>query len=113
MSRTPQRLDRARELIAQVRARILALDLVCSGTLTRRSTTCGNPNCRCARGQRHGPYVRWGHVVKGKLVQRWLSAEEAVRFAAANKNYRELRRLLRAWERASVTLIEDPDRRKS
>jgi hypothetical protein len=113
MSRTPKRIERARTLIGQVQERIRALDLVCSGTLTRRATTCGNPNCRCARGERHGPYTRWGHVVKGHLEHRWLSPEEAVRFTAANKNYRELRRLLRAWERATVTLIEDPGRRKS
>ena len=52
-------------------------------------------------------------MVKGRLVQRWLSAEEAPRFADANNNYRELKRLLRAWERASLDLIEDPKRRKS
>ena len=39
--------------------------------------------------------------------------DEAPRFAIANKNYRELKRLLRAWERASLDLIEDPKRRKS
>jgi hypothetical protein len=113
MSRSSQRQERARERIDQIRARIQALETICSGTLTRRSTTCGNPNCRCARGERHGPYVRWGRMLKGRLVHHWLSPEEAPRFAAANKNYRELKRLLRAWERESLKLLEDPDRRKS
>lgn len=113
MSRTSQKAQRAREQIARIRDQILALEAICSGTLTRRMTTCGNPNCRCARGQRHGPYVRWGHVVKGRLVQRWLSPTESPRFASANKNYRELKRLLRAWERESITLLDDPDRPKS
>lgn len=105
--------QRAHERIATIRAQIAALEVVCTGTLLRRSTTCGNPNCKCARGERHGPYVRWGRMLKGRLVQRWLSAEEAPRFAVANTNYRELKRLLRAWERASLDLIEDPKRRKS
>lgn len=61
-------------------------------------TSCGIPGCRCARGQCHGPYVRWGHMVNGKLVQRWLSAEEPPRLAAANRDLRVLNRLLRAWE---------------
>jgi hypothetical protein len=52
-------------------------------------------------------------MVKGLLVQRWLSPAEAPRFAAANKNYRELKRLLREWERESMALLEDPDRPKS
>lgn len=112
MSRTDPRQAKALARIAEIRARILEFEAICSGTLTRRMTTCGNPNCRCARGERHGPYVRWGHVVKGRLVQRWLSPEEAPRFAAANKSYRELKRLLRAWERESLKLLETPKRRK-
>jgi hypothetical protein len=108
MSRKDRQVQLARERIARIRDQILALEAICSGTLTRRMTTCGNPNCRCARGERHGPYVRWGHIAKGRLLQRWLSPAEAPRFAAANKNYRELRRLLRAWERASMALLEDP-----
>jgi Family of unknown function (DUF6788) len=113
MSRSDPRRAKALARIAEIRARILELEAICSGTLTRRMTTCGNPNCRCARGQRHGPYMRWGHVVKGRLVQRWLRPEEAPRFAAANKNWRELKRLLRAWERESLKLLEEPKRRKS
>ncbi len=99
--------------IRAIQAEIANLDAICSGTLTRRMTTCGNPRCRCARGERHGPYVRWGHMVKGRLVQRWLSAEEAPRFAAANRAFRALKRLLHAWERESLRILEDPDRRKS
>jgi type II secretory pathway component PulJ len=113
MSKSDQRAQRARERIAEIRRLILAMEEICSGTLTRRMTTCGNPNCRCARGERHGPYVRWGHMVKGRLVQRWLSPEEALRFTVANRSYRELKRLLRVWERESITLLEDPDRSKS
>ncbi len=26
------------------------------GSLIERSTRCGNPNCRCRKGRRHGPY---------------------------------------------------------
>jgi len=28
---------------------------VLRGSLVERYVTCGNPDCRCARGQRHGP----------------------------------------------------------
>jgi hypothetical protein len=28
---------------------------VLRGTLMERYLTCGNPNCKCARGERHGP----------------------------------------------------------
>ena len=26
------------------------------GSLIERATRCGNPNCRCQKGRRHGPY---------------------------------------------------------
>jgi hypothetical protein len=50
------------------------------GSLIERYLTCGNPNCKCARGERHGPV--WylsvtlgpgrttGTIVPGHLVER-------------------------------------------
>ena len=40
------------------------------GSYVERFTTCGKPNCRCAQGQRHGPFyylvsnLATGHVLK-------------------------------------------------
>jgi hypothetical protein len=31
------------------------LDQVLRGSLMERYLTCGNPTCKCARGERHGP----------------------------------------------------------
>lgn len=31
------------------------LDETLRGSLLERYLTCGNPNCKCARGERHGP----------------------------------------------------------
>jgi hypothetical protein len=113
MSRSSQHA-KAAERIEDIRRRIAAVEHVCSGTLSRRMMTCGRPACRCARERaaRHGPYFEWGRLVRGRLAHRWLSADEARRFTAAIKGYREIRRLLRAWERESVTLLEDPDEPK-
>jgi hypothetical protein len=37
-------------------ARLLPpVDQVLRGSLLERYVSCGNPDCRCARGQRHGP----------------------------------------------------------
>ncbi len=55
------------------------------GSLIQRYLTCGNPDCRCARGKRHGPV--WylsvtlgpGHTISGVVaegqleqVRRWV-----------------------------------------
>jgi hypothetical protein len=60
------------------------------GTLNRRAVTCGNPRCRCARGERHAAlylvYRREGRVhqvfVPASLaaqVRQWVATDRAVR----------------------------------
>lgn len=102
------RAERAQARIAAIRAELTAFDLVCSGTLLKRMKTCGSAACRCAhdRAARHGPYYEWGHMHRGKLVHRLVSAEQAEILREAIRNYRKLRKLLRAWETATERLIE-------
>ena len=75
---------------------------------------CGKSYCRCHVdvAARHGPYYEWTRVVKGRFTNTKLSEAEAERFASAIKNMREARRLLRAWERISITLLRDGPERK-
>jgi hypothetical protein len=35
----------------------LAAEQMIQGSLSQSTRTCGNPNCRCHRGQRHGPHT--------------------------------------------------------
>lgn len=60
------------------------------GTLSRRTVTCGNPRCRCARGERHPAlylvYRQEGRVhqvfVPASLeaqVRQWVATDRAVR----------------------------------
>ena len=100
--------------VATLKAELVELGLACSGTLSRRMKTCGKSYCRCRDdvAARHGPYFEWTRLVKGRFTNTLLSATEAERFATAIKNMREARRLLRAWERISITLLRDPPKRK-
>ena len=84
------------------------MERLCSGTLLRRTKVCGKPQCRCAqdRQARHGPYYEWGRMKGGRLVHRMVSPAQSALLRAAIANYRTLRRLLRAWENETVTLIE-------
>ncbi len=45
-------LQKRRQGLAQVLPR---LEETLRGSLIERYLTCGNPNCKCARGKRHGP----------------------------------------------------------
>jgi len=60
------------------------------GTLNDRSVTCGNPRCRCARGERHAAlylvYRREGRVHQvfvppslAAQVRQWVATDRAVR----------------------------------
>ena len=48
--------------MTQQRARLLdrlvaATQLMLQGSLSQTTRTCGQPTCRCRRGQRHGPHT--------------------------------------------------------
>ena len=102
----PVRSRQAR--IARIQARIAALDLVCSGTLLKRTKKCGTPSCRCATdpAARHGPYYEWGYLRGGRLRHRMLSPEQAHLLRQALRNYRLIRRLLRLWEIHTEQIID-------
>ena len=55
---------------------------------------------------RHGPYYEWGHLKGGKLVHRVVSPEQAALLRLAIANYRQARKLLRAWEKETERLID-------
>ena len=53
-------LGRLSDLALRQRRQGLAIQLppvteILRGSLVERYVTCGNPNCKCARGERHGP----------------------------------------------------------
>lgn len=99
---------RAQQRIARIQAALRAVDVLCSGTLLRRTKLCGKAGCRCAQdpAARHGPYYEWGHMRGGKLVHRMISPRQAALLRRAIQNYRRVRRLLRAWEAETERIIE-------
>ena len=107
--RKPQTVAKqARLRISRLHDRLTAIDYLCSGTLLTTLMKCGKPSCRCQQDPtaRHGPYYRWGHMQAGKLVQRYVSAEQAVVLRRAIANYRKAKKLLRAWEVETERIID-------
>jgi len=113
--RSPSQVARqARERIGRLRATLATIDYLCSGTLLKSLMQCGQPTCRCHQdpAARHGPYYRWGHMKAGKLVHRYVSAEQAGVLRQAIANYRKVKKLLRAWEVETERLIDAEAPRK-
>ena len=115
MTSVSKKRRQAAEAIEKIRGRISEMAHVCSGTLLRRYKTCGNATCCCALdpGARHGPYYEWSRMENGRLAHTTLSTEEGPQMAKAIRNYKRLRKLLRLWERASLTAIKDRSPRPS
>ena len=91
------------------------MDLISSGTLLRRTKTCGKRSCRCAVDveARHGPYNEWNRREGGRLVHKTISDEQAKEAAKAIASYREVQRLLARWERETVRIITTRRSRKT
>ncbi len=62
------------------------------GSLVERYLTCGHPDCKCARGQRHGPIwyltvtLGWGHTTGGIVA-----APQLARVRGWIENYRRVK----------------------
>jgi len=100
--------DAAHVRIRHIQEQILAMDYVSSGSLVTRTKVCGRPGCRCATdpAARHGPYHEWGYMQDGRQAHRMVSADQAPLLKQAIANYRAIRRLLRAWERQTIRVLQ-------
>jgi hypothetical protein len=91
-----QRLATYQRRYRELAAQIADLGYIATGSITRRSTRCGTPSCRCHADppQLHGPYWQWTAKVNGKTVTRRLSDHEATLYQEWIDNNRQLRALL-------------------
>jgi hypothetical protein len=94
------------------------------GAVCAQMIRCGKKNCKCARGELHGPYFYHFVRVDGVLVKRYVKAQDAAAMRAAcearqrqdkqnrqmlNMNFRALAEVaeqLRGYERQLLRLTE-------
>jgi len=61
---------------------------------------CGKPNCRCARGQLHGPYwSRYWRDAAGRLHRSYIRKAEAAAAVKDQQRFREADQVFRAFKR--------------
>lgn len=106
---------RYRELAAQ----LAEVGYIATGSITRRSTRCGTPSCRCHADppQLHGPYWQWTAKVDGKTVTRRLNDSEAKLYQQLIANNRHLRALVTQMHqvaaKATDLMIEEAKNEKA
>ena len=75
------------------------------GSLNQVYRRCGNPDCRCARGEKHGPFYLLTWNEGGKTRSRHIPRDKAGQVKEMIANYKEAKRLLDELSRANLELI--------
>ena len=88
-----------------------------TGAVCRQWVRCGRPNCRCARGEPHGPYHYLFWREGGRLHKRYVRVADAdaARAACDERRARERRagQTVRGWRRewrALTVLLREIER---
>lgn len=71
------------------------LPKIAPGAICAQMVRCGKKNCKCARGELHGPYFYHFERVDGVLVKRYVKAKDVAAMRAAC----ETRRRQEEWRR--------------
>ncbi|KXB06096.1 hypothetical protein AKJ53_01375 [candidate division MSBL1 archaeon SCGC-AAA382F02] len=63
------------------------------GSIQEKWKKCGDPDCRCARGEKHGPYYYLAYTDRdtGKTTTVYLQEEELPELRKRIKNYEKFR----------------------
>jgi hypothetical protein len=107
MALTPKQRSAARRIAAE----LATLGVTLPGTVSRRQTRCGRPNCRCHADppQLHGPYWWWTRSVNGKTITRLLSDELYDDYRQLFEDQRRAKALLAQLDELGLAaLIADP-----
>jgi len=103
-----QRLATYQRRYRELAAQIADIGYIAAGSITRRSTRCGTPSCRCHADppQLHGPYRQWTAKVDGKTVTRRLNETEAELYQQWIANDRQLRALITQMRQVAAEATE-------
>jgi hypothetical protein len=94
-----RRFLQARQKQLQAKSPVLAASLV---TIRR---TCGNPHCRCARGQKHpGHYLTW--KIKAKTHTAYVPVDLLPQVKLWTQEHRRIKQLVRQLTQLSLALIQ-------
>jgi hypothetical protein len=77
------------------------------GSVCAQMIRCGKSNCKCARGQLHGPYYYHFERVGGCLRKRYLKPHEVEAFKAACQARREAERANRIETRQAHQSVRE------
>ena len=93
----------------KIKNKIIELDWVLKGTVTKQYKRCGKKNCICIKNDKnywHGPYFIWTRKEKGKTVSKTLTKEQATQIKKAFQNMKKLNQYLDRWKKFSLENLD-------
>lgn len=98
-------LKRLEGKIAVIKQKLLVLEPMHPGSVSRQYQVCGNPACKCMRSkkpQKHGPYHKLAYVHRGKPVCRFVRAACVDTMNERLAVYKKFRFLMDQWIELSI-----------
>jgi hypothetical protein len=74
-----------------------------AGSVYQTYRTCSYPNCRCHKGEKHGPFPTLSYTVAGKRKSRPIRRDDVADVSQKAASYRLFQKTLTRWR----TLIGD------
>lgn len=89
-----------------------------AGSLHERFTSCRKGDCKCTRGEKHGPFLYVSRLMHGKTVQRYVGKPEDTPLVKKLERYKKFRKtvgrlrevddlLVQAWRQLEESLIAE------
>lgn len=98
------KLRKERDLIEQKIMRFRGK--LVEGCLSERYTQCRKGNCKCTRGEPHGPFLYMSVKIKGKIRYRYVGKREDQQIVEGLRRYKEFQSKLGKTRKISQEINE-------
>jgi len=106
MTKPPASISHLRQRLRQLhqeQSDLLGVMMECGpmivGSVYLTYRTCSYPNCRCHKGQKHGPFVAISYTLDGKRRSRPIRAEDVEMVRAKAQAYKRFQTTRTRWRK--------------
>jgi hypothetical protein len=106
---TKPRIQSLENKIQEIKTRLMALEEMRPGSLSKQYNVCGKPACRCKdpdNPKRHGPYYQLSYVHHGKSTSQFIRPELRATVRAQTATFKKFRKLIDQWVDLALTVAK-------
>jgi len=93
-------LKQIKEKIKKIKVKLLKIDAMRPGNITKQYNVCGSPGCVCKdekNPKKHGPYFKLNYQHQGKSRTQFVREKHVKKITKENKNYKTFKDLTQMW----------------